>query len=299
MANRQREQLTAEQLQAEREDNAEQLVADLRLAEDADRTATFMVDPMLPAAVRDALAGANVRWRRDDEPAKAAGASRESTEADARRIYIGTTMPPTTAAALDILSAETLWCALAEIEPAGKPPPAASLANRVVEHEAAVSVLRDLWSRHGQRSLALELPGGQTIRFRVLGAAIEAVTKLVAHELHVLRREHDHRAAARTDIAAANASTRGARGARGPEAEPERRRRMLAALQPLRVSAAWERRRISELVVESSTWRAPPCRTYVEELIDRAREKSGTGTDREKAVLVLEERLRVTERRTS
>lgn len=283
------EHLTREQLQAERDDQAEQLAADLRLAEDADQTATFLADPMLDPAIRDALAGANVRWRRDHKQPKSSGSARESTEADVRRIYVGTAIPPTTAAALGVIpSIERLWCALAELEPAGTALPTASLGDRIAEHEAAIRVLQGLLSRYGQKSLSLAHRSGVTIRFRVLGAAIEAITKITTHELAALRSEHDERTRARQAIAAANAN---ARGARGPAAEPERRRRMLAALSVLRVDAAWERRRIAELVFESSAWEAPPCREYVRDLLD--------GYEREAAIDTLAERLRVTERRNS
>ncbi len=279
----------AEMRAADLEIDDEERASESRVDEDADQTAIFLADPMLAPAVREALAGADVRWRRPDEAPRATGASRESTEADARRIYIGKTIPPITAAALEVIpSAEKLWCALAELEVRGQPLPTASLdEHRIPDHETTLLVLEGLRSRYGASALALEQPSGATIRFRVLGAALDAISQLVTHELAVWRCESDVRSAVRDDFADAATS---ARGARGPAAEPARRARFLEGVADLRASG-WERPRLAELVVESRRWDAPPCRTYVDDLL--------AGADsRDEATKTLIERLRVTQRRS-
>lgn len=187
------------------------------------------------------------------------------------------------AAALQHLAGD-LWTALSALEPHAGARPTWWLDGAIRMRENAMAWLEYVYTTCGTDD-AIEVDGVQVS----LITATHGLGLVAHNELHRLRMIREQRIEERAALEAASpASTR---GARGMLAGPERLRTFLGRVAPLE-AAGWKRPQLAELVIDSSTWRRPPCAAYVEDLLDAVDHVRGDAISR------LTERMRESSRQS-
>lgn len=150
------------------------------------------------------------------------------------------------------LGPKGVWQALALLERPDVPAPTASLTSKIERHRIALEVLAEI---HDESS-------GEA--FERYGESLLNAAAMVNARLRIMEGVRQSRSTQADQI---RASAKDPRGARGPDSGPARLLRFIEATQPL-ADANWTRRQLAELVVESGRWTNPPCRGYVENLLD-------------------------------
>jgi hypothetical protein len=266
------------------EDRDDQLARDEHLAEHATRRLKLIVDhPRLPRSEIDALAG-NI-----------AGPDIDGlNDSEARSMLLGAAVArrPLVDAALQLLGARALWSALRVLDPQTQPQPTARIELMIAQREVALGWLSYVATTCGTDD-AFEIASRDVTRIPVLDAA-SGLAMIAELEIRNLRAERDARLDDRDQLTAAGRRTgdrdRALRGERGPLAGPALLLQLIERLAPL-LAARWPLTQVAELVLDSQTWREPPCPNYVTEVLDAA------GGVREDAIDRLAERIRVAKRR--
>jgi len=187
-----------------------------------------------------------------------------------------------------ILGHMRLWWALGFLEPLDTPAPIASLAADIDARRITLETLAKIYKQTtDDHVIAYGSPDTPTIELK-LRDALAAIYSVVQAGLQNMEGIRQSRTSEAEHV---RASATGQRGARGVYSGPARMRRFLEGAAPL-VAAGWNRSLLAELIVDSRTWTKPPCRRYVDEVLDRC------AGDRKRAVACLAGRINDAERRS-